>query len=290
MTGLPPPSASVGDASTSRSGSTDTVANASAAPAGADPDAARTPEPRDLDRAPWRADVRLGLKTSPARWSPGQNRSAHQAVPGIGRGRRSRRHPAAGRRTRRPRRRRARRRSVARRSAGTRPGSGSVGERLVVGRQVGAGEQPVRAGRGRRPSSRRTARRLRRRPGTQRGEGVVAGVVGRGPAPAGERRSRRGASDPALADDRRRPASACQISRSASGTGSPRRRSTAPCSRTAPGGARRHQLAAAGVGQRVAEERPDRLAGRGRRGPLMTARSSCSIGVRWLPVSTMSQR
>ena len=52
----------------------------------------------------------------------------------------------------------------------------------------------------------------------------------------------------------------------------------------------RDQLAVARPGERVVEERADRLSRGGRQVAGRAAHASSSIRVRWLPVSTMSQR
>ena len=83
--------------------------------------------------------------------------------------------------------------------------------------------------------------------------------------------------------------SACQSSMIASGTGlagAVVHRAVQPDrSRVA----RRDQRLAAGEGEGVAEERADGLAGRGCEAAHAVSSSVSSNGVRWLPVSTMSQ-
>ena len=161
--------------------------------------------------------------SSPARWSPARRGRSSRSVSRVGSGRRSPGRPAGARRTRsqsRP----ASAISVERRSAssawrnGSSPGLG----------QVGAGEQPVEQ------PAREDGHREERRARLDGRERVAALAVGGRASPAGEgvavapQRARLlhhvtvGVGLPELEDARPAP-------------GRRRRRSTRPCSRTAPG-------------------------------------------------------
>ena len=166
--------------------------------------------------------------------------------------------------------------SVARRSGSSPERNGSDGVR----RQVDAGEQPMRQAAGEHRHGEEREPAGLGRAGPQRGERVVPPGVGRRPPPAGER--------PAVAPERAAPLHHVPVR-----VGLPdlqqrvRHRVAVPVVDVAvqPDRARetrRHQVGAAVEGQGVAEERPDGLAG--------VASWPPSSGVRWPPVSTMSQR